>query len=58
MLAAIGTAIIANRQLGGLVDWIEAEAPSSEDIETTGSQAGRFADFVIVATYATADPLN
>ena len=58
MLAAIGAAIIANRRLGGLVDWIEAEAPSSEGIETTGSQAGRFADFVIVATYATADPLN
>jgi hypothetical protein len=58
MLAAIGAAIIAHRRLGGLVDWIEAEAPSSEDIETTGSQAGRFADFVIVATYATADPLN
>ena len=58
MLAAIGAAIIANRRLGGLVDWIEAEAPASEDIETTGSPAGRFADFVIVATYATADPLN
>jgi hypothetical protein len=28
MLAAIGAAIIANRRLGGLVDWIEAEAPS------------------------------
>ena len=58
MLAAIGAAIIANRRLGGLVDWIEAEAPNSEDIETTGSQAGRFADVVIVAIYATADPLN
>ncbi len=58
MLAAIGAAIFANRRLGGLVDWIEAEAPTSEDIETTGSQAGRFADFVIVATYATTDPLN
>lgn len=58
MLTAIGAAIIANRRLGGLVDWIEAEAPTSEDIETTGSQAGRFADVVIVATYATADPLN
>ncbi len=54
MLAAIGSAIIANRRLGGLVDWIEAEAPTS----TTGSQAGRFADVVIFATYATADPLN
>ncbi len=58
MLTAIGAAITANRRLGGLVDWIEAEAPNSEDIETTGSPAGRFADVVIVATYATADPLN
>ncbi len=58
MLAAIGAAIIANRRLGGLVDWIDAKAPTSEDIETAGSQAGRFADVVIVATYATADPLN
>jgi hypothetical protein len=32
MLAAIGAAIVANRQPGGLVDWIEAEAPTSDDI--------------------------
>ncbi len=58
MLKAIGAAIVANRKLSGLVDWIEAEAPASDDAETTGSQAGRFADFAIIVTYATTDPLN
>lgn len=58
MLRTIGAAVVANRRLGGLVDWIEAEAPATDDIEAVGSQAARFADLAIVATYATSDPLN
>lgn len=58
MMRAIGAAIVANRTLGGLADWIEAEAPASGDAETAGSQPARFADLAIVAVYATPDPLN
>ena len=58
MLGAIGAAVMANRTLGGLCDWIEAEAPVTDDIEALGALPGRFADLVIVAVYATTDPLN
>ena len=58
MLGAIGTAIMANRTLGGLCDWIEAEAPVTDDIEALGALPGRFADLAILAVYATTDPLN
>ncbi len=58
MLGAIGAAVIANRTLGGLCDWIEAEAPVTDDIEALGALPGRFADLAILAVYATTDPLN
>jgi hypothetical protein len=58
MTAAIGAAIGANRTLGGLCDWIEAEAPVTDDIEVLGALPARFADLTILAVYATTDPLN
>ncbi len=58
MLAAIGAAVAADRTLGGLCDFIEAEAPATADIEASGAQAVRWADAAIVATYATTDPFN
>ena len=58
MTDAIGAAVMANRTLGGLCDWIEAEAPVTDDIEAVGALPGRFADLAILAVYATTDPLN
>lgn len=58
MLRAIGAAIAADRTLGGLCDWIEAEAPATDDAEALGAMPVRFALLTIVAAYATADPLN
>ncbi len=58
MLAAIGAAVAADRTLGGLCDFIEAEAPATADIEAAGAQAVRWADAAIVASYGTPDPLN
>ena len=57
-LVAIGTAVEADRTLGGLCDFLEPEAPSTDDLEATGTVAGRWADAVIVATYATSNPLT
>lgn len=57
-LVAIGVAVAADRTLGGLCDFIEPEAPSTDDLEATGTIAGRWADAVVVAIYATANPLN
>ena len=58
MLAAIGAAVAADRTLGGLCDFIEAEAPATADIEAAGALPGRWADAAIVAIYGTPDPLN
>ena len=58
MTGAIGAAVMANRTLGGFCDWIEAEAPVTDDIEALGALPGRFADLAILAVYATTDPLN
>ncbi|KAB2883035.1 MAG: hypothetical protein F9K38_06710 [Pseudorhodoplanes sp.] len=58
LLGMIGTAIAADRTLGGLCDFLEAEAPSTDDIETAGAVAGRWADIAIIAVYGTTDPLN
>jgi hypothetical protein len=58
MLAAIGTAAMADRTLGGLCDFIETEAPTSDDLETAGAMSGRWADAAIIAGYATANPLT
>lgn len=58
MLGAIGAAVAGDRTLGGLCDFIETEAPATDDIETAGARAGRWADAAIVAVYGTTDPLN
>jgi hypothetical protein len=58
LLGAIGSAVAGDRTLGGLCDFIEAEAPSTDDVETAGARAGRWADASIVAVYGTTDPLN
>ncbi|MBZ0138243.1 MAG: hypothetical protein K8H87_00520 [Pseudorhodoplanes sp.] len=58
MLGAIGVAVSGDRTLGGLCDFIEAQAPSTDEVETAGARAGRWADAAIVAVYGTPDPLN
>jgi hypothetical protein len=58
MLGAIGGAVAGDRTLGGLCDFIEAEAPVMDDVETAGARAGRWADVAIIAVYGTTDPLN
>lgn len=58
MLVAIGNAVTANRTLGGLCEFLEAEAPASDDIETAGARSARWAATAIVATYSTSNPLT
>jgi len=54
---AIGTAIAADRTLGGLCDWIEAEAPSTETLPLAGGATTKAAIIPIRLSYATTDPL-
>ena len=39
LIAAIGTALGADRTLGGLCDWVEPEAPASVDLPVEGAAA-------------------
>jgi len=58
MLAALGEAVAADRTLGGLCEFLETEAPTSDDLETAGAISGRWADAAIIASYVTANPLT
>lgn len=57
LMSAIGAAVAADRTLGGLCDFLDAEAPTTDDLEAAGAVAGRWADAVIVASYSTTSQL-
>lgn len=54
---SIGAAVVADRTLGGLCDWVEAEAPSPDDTPTEGGVTYRAAVIGVRLHYATPDPL-
>lgn len=54
----IGAAIESDRTLGGLCDWVEAEAPSTEDLAFEGADTMKAAIVQIMLHYATSSPLN
>jgi len=58
LIAAIGTALAADRALGGLCDWVEAEAPASVDLPVDGAVSPKAAVVTVLLHYTTADPLG
>lgn len=58
LCASIGTAITADRTLGGLCDWIEAEAPRPVDLPVDGAVSLKAAVIPVILHYTTADPLT
>ena len=58
LIAAVGTALATDRTLGGLCDWVEAEAPASVDLPVEGAVALKAAVITVVLHYTTADPLG
>ena len=58
LIAAIGTVLAADRTLGGLCDWVEAEAPASVDLPVDGAVSLKAAVITVVLHYTTADPLG
>ena len=58
LCAIIGAAIDADRTLGGLCDWVEAEAPRSVDLPIEGAASLKAALISVVLHYSTADPLG
>lgn len=58
LCASIGAALAADRTLGGLCDWIEAEAPRPIDLPVEGAASLKAAVIPVVLHYSTADPLG
>lgn len=57
LVAAIGAALDAERTLGDLCDWVEAEAPASVDLPIEGAAALKAAVITVVLHYTTTGPL-
>ena len=58
LLAELATTITADRTLGGLCDWVEAEAPQPVDLPVEGAEGLKAAIVPIILTYTTVDPLG
>ena len=57
LTANIGTVLEGDRTLGGLCDWVEAEAPEPVDLPIEGAAALKAAVIVVVLHYTTDDTL-
>ena len=57
LITDIGAALSADRTLGGLCDWVQAEAPEPVDLPIEGAAALKAAVITVVLNYATSDPL-
>ncbi len=58
LAAGVGIILAADRTLGGLCDWVEAEAPRSIDLAVDGAATLKAAIIPVVLHYASADPLG
>ncbi|KGM85921.1 hypothetical protein rosmuc_04257 [Roseovarius mucosus DSM 17069] len=58
LTASIGTALVADRTLGGLCDWVEAEAPQPADLPVEGAAILKAAAIAVVLHYSLSDPLS
>lgn len=57
LVAAIGTALEADRTLGGLCDWVEPDPPASVDLPVEGAATLKAALITVVLHYTTTGPL-
>jgi hypothetical protein len=57
LAAGVGAVLSADRTLGGLCDWVEAEAPRPVDLAIEGAAALKAAVIPVVLHYSTSDPL-
>ena len=58
LTASIGMALAADRTLGGLCDWVEAEASQPVDLPVEGAASLKAAVIPVVLHYSTTDPLG
>ena len=58
MATALGTALIADRRLGGACEWADAEGASFDEETETGTAGQGEAAMTITASYQTTNPLD
>jgi hypothetical protein len=58
LCARIGAALAADRTLGGLCDWVEAEAPEPVDLPIEGAASLKAAIIPVVLHYSVGDPVS
>ncbi len=58
LAAGVGAILSADRSLGRLCDWVEAEAPRPVDLAVDGAATLKAAVIPVVLHYAVADPLS
>jgi len=58
LVEVIGLGLLADRTLGGLVDWMQARAPLVDVDPVEGGEALKSATIPVVLHYATTDPLT
>lgn len=58
ILARLGAALILDRTLGGLCDWVQAMSPEPETLPIPGATPIKAATVPVMLTYSTADPLG
>ena len=58
LTASVGEALATDRTLGGVCDWVEAEAPEPVDLPIEGAAALKAAVITVVLHYTTPDPLT
>lgn len=58
LLVAVGGIVNANRTLGGLAEWVEAQAPDFDEEPTEGAATVRAARVPVLIRFFTSDPLN
>ena len=58
LTASIGAALTEDRTLGGLCDWVEAEAPQPVDLPVEGAASLKAAVIRVSLFYTTSDPLG
>lgn len=57
LTSSIGATLAADRTLGGLCDWFEADAPRSVDLSIEGAASLKAAVIPAILHYTTANPL-
>jgi hypothetical protein len=57
LCASVGAALATDRTLGGLCDWVEAEAPRPVDLPVEGAASLKAAVILVVLHYTLTDPL-